>query len=304
MIQKATFEDKEKVYRLWKNAFSFDDGGSIDYYFESIFREENCYVIKNKEGVISTLCFNKHSLFLHGKRIKTSLICGVATTHNYRHQGYMDRLMREVLEELEHQELITLIQAYSPELYLKYGFEMVYYRKKYHLFAHQVTRCSLKGIEMDFSDEELVLLYNKFMSLFTGYYIRNELYYKNLRRELYAESGRMVGYRNEDGLLEGYMIYYIENNEIKIEEIQYLNSLAFIKLLNYCLDLKEEIIVYVSENELIELMVENYAPEQIGYMMARVNDYELFQQLYGEKVQNVKEAFDISGRPLFIREDW
>jgi hypothetical protein len=304
MIQKSTLEDREKVYRLWKNVFSFDDGGSIDHYFEHIFKEENCYVIKNKEGIISTLCYNKHSLFLHGKRIKASLICGVATNYNYRHQGYMDRLMREVIEELEHQELITLIQAYSPNLYLKYGFEMVYYRKKYHLFPHQVAKCSLKGIEMDFSDEELVGLYNKFMSLFDGYYIREADYYENLRHELYAESGRMITYRNEDGVLEGYMVYYIDEEEIRIEEIQYLNSYAFIKLLNYCFDLKEEITVYVSQNELVELMVENYTPEQVGYMMARINDYELFRQLYGENVENVKEAFDISGKPLFIRENW
>ena len=304
MIKKATLEDKEKVYHLWKSVFAFDDGGSIDYYFNHIYQDNNCFVIKNKEGIISTLCYNKHSLFLNGKRLKASFICGVATSYSYRHQGYMHRLMQEVLDELAQQELITFIQAYSPGLYKKYGFEMIYTRKKYHLQPSQVIRCSLSGIEHTFTDEELVTLYNKFTSLFDGYYIRDIDYYRNFRNELNAESGRMITYRNEEGILEGYMVYYTANNEVRIEEIQYLNSLAFIKLLNYAFEINTDVTLFVSEREAIEMIVSDVYPERVGLMMARVNDYELFNKLYSVNVSSVQEAFDISNKPLFIRETW
>jgi len=304
MIQKAIAEDKEKVYYLWKSVFSFDDGGSIDYYFKNLYKDNNCYVIKNPEGIISTLCYNKHSLLLNGKRIKASFICGVVTAYAYRHQGYMNTLMKEVLEELECQELVTLIQAYNPKLYLRFGFEMVYFRKEYHLFSKQVKRCSLVGIEKIFSDEELVKLYREFMVYFDGYYMRDTSYYQNYRDELQAEGGKMIAYRNEEGILEGYMVYYLERDEIKIEEIQYLNSLAFLKLLNYAFDMRNEIRLSVSKDEAIELMIPDVHFQQKGFMMARINDYELFNRLYDVNVSNVIEAFALSGKPLYIRESW
>ena len=40
------------------------------------------------------------------------MIVGVATKEEYQGQGYMTKLLNEIISQLEHQELLTMIQAY------------------------------------------------------------------------------------------------------------------------------------------------------------------------------------------------
>ena len=48
MVTKAEAKDKQQILSLWKEAFSFDDGGYTKFFFERYYKDEHAYVIKEE----------------------------------------------------------------------------------------------------------------------------------------------------------------------------------------------------------------------------------------------------------------
>ena len=111
MISKALPQEKKIVYGIWKQVFAGDDGGYTDYFFRTLYKPENTLVLKESGNIVSTLMRIPHSIMLAGHILETSMILGVATIPSYRKRGCMHELMNDVLDEVEHRELVTLIQA-------------------------------------------------------------------------------------------------------------------------------------------------------------------------------------------------
>lgn len=304
MITKALASDTREIYQMWKTMFAFDDGGSIDHYFKYHYHPENCYLIRQGNDIASSLSVHPHTINLNGVKIRASLISGVVTAFNYRQQGMMTKLMTEVLEELETQELVTLIQAYQPSIYEKFGFEMVYFRKKYHFTRNQISVYNTKGIGKEYEAEELAKLYQEFTAHFDGYYIRDVDYYQQYVSGIEAEKGKIIVYRDKTHKLSGYMIYYPDGDKIRIDEIIYQGSVALLKLINYALELSSVVSVTVSQAENLGKIIPTAIEEPVEFMMARVNDYSLFNRLYNSNAHTVKEAFGLNKKPLYIHEYW
>lgn len=90
------------------------------------------------------------------------MILGVATLPSYRKRGCMHELMNDVLDEVEHRELVTLIQAYNPSMYIQFGFEMVYYRRRYTVQRSQIPTCSNEGLTYKIKSEDLLEVYTAY----------------------------------------------------------------------------------------------------------------------------------------------
>ena len=88
------------------------------------------------------------SIMLAGHILETSMILGVATIPSYRKRGCMHELMNDVLDEVEHRELVTLIQAYNPSMYTQFGFEMVYYRRRYTVHRPPDSALQQRGLNL------------------------------------------------------------------------------------------------------------------------------------------------------------
>lgn len=303
MIVKARNEDKNEIYRAWKEYFAFDDGGSIDFYFDFIFDPKYCYTIRMNDEVVAALSAHKHDLSLHHRQIKASLISGVYTKKNHRRKGYMKQLMMAVLDELQHQELVTLIQAYDPSLYTPFGFEPVYYKATYTVYRDMVPQIATNDIGKEFTPSDLKKIYDNFTRRFTGYYVRSladfELYIQGLQ----AERAKIIVYR-QNNIVMGYAIYYEFISYLRVTEIVYLTGRAFLTMMSYLLDLNSKVKVMVSKSENIGKVIPNMEKQLDIFMMARVNDYQMFNAFYRTKVNNVQDAFSVSGLPLFINEFW
>lgn len=302
MIVNATLQDKLHIYELWKKAFGENDRGYIDYFFGEMFLQSDTLINKENGRVFSTLTRRKNDIMLNGRILKASFFLGVVTEKEFQGKGMMHELMNEALKDAERQELITLIQSADPLLYASFGFETVYKRKRYRLEKGQVQKCTLQGVSAAVSDKELMRAYAEFVSYFDGYMIRDEKYYARLRREVAAQKGQIVAYFNSDKRIEGYAILYPGDGCILVHEIVYKSSTALIKLLNVAFRMNDRLVLVTSEAEQIEKVIPGIMAENIEFMMARINDYELFNRFYGKNVKNVQEAFNLSGKPLYIHE--
>ena len=174
MISKALPQEKKIVYGIWKQVFAGDDGGYTDYFFRTLYKPENTLVLKESGNIVSTLMRIPHSIMLAGHILETSMILGVATIPSYRKRGCMHELMNDVLDEVEHRELVTLIQAYNPSMYTQFGFEMVYYRRRYTVHRSQIPLCSNEGLTYKVQSQDLLDVYTAYVRRFDGFYLRTK----------------------------------------------------------------------------------------------------------------------------------
>ena len=102
--------------------------------------------------------------------------------------------------------------------------------------------------------------------------------------------------------IQGYATLLLDKQTIKIEECIYLNSVALYKLLNVALQQRHTAYLHVSANEDLSILLKGAKASRYGFTMARINDYELFNRLYGSKVNNVIDAFKLGNKPLYMNE--
>ena len=215
MIRNALESEKSAIYRIWKEMFSFDDQGYTDYYFAELYRAKDTLVYVKDDKIVSTLQKRGHVMMLHDKPIACYMLVGVATLPGYQKQGYMKALMDAALDEASRQCLVTCLQAYNPELYKPFGFEMLYSRKKYQFHRDDFPKYKTMGISQNMNYKDMVSLYRKFCSSFNGYMVRDERYYKRLEKQLEMEGLKILRFCNLDIDKNFYGVISVIDKEVK-----------------------------------------------------------------------------------------
>lgn len=303
MIQKAIPTQVAEIKELWNICFLSEDKRYTDYYFQNLFDCDNCLVYVLNGKVISSLIRAPHSFVLHGKVLRSSMILGVCTHPDYRHQGYMKKLLQTVLDACEHTELITLIQAYQPALYEPFGFRMIYRRLAFELNAGDLPRTNQFGLSYDPKPLDLLKVYSVYIKHFNGFYARDLSYFVKYRKEIIAQGGKIVAYYDGQDQIQGYASLLPQSNkQVVVEEIVYLDTHCLIKLINAAALEKENIIVEVSGAEDLCHIFPKAKKKNYDSTMARLNDADLFSKLYGRNVKTVEEAFGLYKKPLNLNE--
>lgn len=302
MIREARKEDKQDVYALWKLAYPSHSRNYLNFYFKNHFDKGTCILIELDNRIISSLQMNEHIMRIFGKKVNISYILGVSTLPDYRRRGHMKTLMESAIDEASHNHMVTLIKAFNPKLYEQFGFETLYYHKFYTIPKDQLQNVSTTHISYTADAEELVKVYQQFVSHFDGYYIRNIEYYSSLLNEMVINQKQMVVYRNRRGEVSGYLIYQFKKEGVHVEEAVYLESVVLTRMLKAALGKADEITVEVSNSEKLEKIFPMIIAKRQPAMMVRVNNLALFNNLYNTNAKNSKEAFSIMKKPLWCHE--
>lgn len=302
MIKDAMLRDKQEIYEIWKSAYPTRERNYLNFFFKHIYDEGKSIVCEQDGRIISTLQYHEHIMMFQKRKLSTSYIMGVATLPDYRLRGHMRRLMESTLDELSRNHLITLIQAFNPKLYEQFGFETIYYHKHYTIHAKYLEKINIHGVDRNFTASELLGLYKKYVKHFDGYYIRDMAYYENFMRMAMINRGNICVYRNKKDEITGYAYYVENNNEVEIKEIIYLESIALLKMMKYVLGRYPDVNICVSQAERLEKLFPLAIPKKVPFMMARINNYELFNKLYNCDVRKPSQAYEILNKPLFINE--
>lgn len=301
MITKASGLDKQEVYQMWKTIFADDDNGYTDFYFKTYYRNEDTFVKKIGEEVVGCCSKHPHTIMLHDRLLRCSMIVGMAVKPTYRKRGIMHEMMKSIMDEIDHQELITMIQAYQPSLYEPFGFEKVYSRRYWTIHRQEVKKVKPEISTLMFP-KDCLKLYAEFVSRFNGFVVRDIAYFDSMLKEIEAENGKMIAYYN-DRKIEGYATLYLENGKVVLRECLYLTSTALLHMVNYALGLRPEILLHASSAENLSKLFPYSSYEEVGYTMVRLNNKELFNRLYNCNVNNAKEAMNLIDKPLYMHEN-
>jgi predicted acetyltransferase len=300
-VVMADVNDKPDIYRLWKQAFSHDDGGYTDHYFKSLYDQADTYLLRDEQEIYCTLQVQKHVMMLHGKLIEYGFIMGVVTPPQFRRQGMMRKLMNEVLAILDRQCLVSVIQGYQPEIYYEYGFMPTYYQQQLRLERSKQSGRDSKGVVFGYQPQLMAELYQAFTQHFNGYRQRDILYYQQWLPSLQAMGYQVALCYSDSEMVIGYMVYKVLDHLLAIEEIIYINAPTLRRLVNFGFSIAEQVQLKVSVAEHIERLFVVSEQQIIMSTMVRINDYHLFNELYGRQVSEVSEAM-AAEKPLYFNE--
>ncbi|MFV0380012.1 MAG: GNAT family N-acetyltransferase [Anaerorhabdus sp.] len=298
MIRQATKREKEQIKKMWVEHFTYDKIKYVEYYFNERFDEKNTLIYEENGVVLSSIQHLPYEMMFNNRILKTSLISGIGTFLTYESEILIDA----ILNTCEHQELITLASAENPELFLIYGFEEIYLQNEIRIKREDLKNIGNHGCSYEASSVDMVKLYASFVKHFSGYTIRDVKYFDNLKKEVEAKNGKIISYYN-NGLIEGYGILLPKSgSEVYLEECIYLNSKALTKLVNLALQHRSNCILKTSSAEDLSAFFPRCEIISKNYMLARINDFDLFNRLYRSSATTTKEAYAIAGKGLFIRE--
>ncbi|MBQ9037127.1 MAG: GNAT family N-acetyltransferase [Erysipelotrichaceae bacterium] len=300
MIRSAKNSDRKTIYDLHSSNVSVDRYDDMEYYFARLFDADKVIVNDHNSHVVASLQVNYHTMILNDIRVGASTILGQITTE--QNKEYFRELMNDVLDEVSRKTLVTLLLTNKPNDYTQYGFEAIYKRKTYNISRSDLKNRSFDGVGGPFEISELVKVFREFASHFNGYYERDNNYWIEAFRQYQFLRRNIVSYRNEEGKVEGYMVYQITQQKIYVDELVYLNGTALIRLICYALKFKNNIEVTVSENEDLSKAMPKIRSTSRTVMMARINDYPLFNKLFESDVRKVREGFGLCDKPLYINE--
>lgn len=304
MIEYKEFEDKDSVYELVSSTHPGKEKNFLKFIFANIYDDAQGLVYREDGKLVSTMLSSNHDLVFRDKILNCSYIYGVSTHPDYRLQGYMNKLMSEELQKQSYNCLITFVEAYNPKVYRKYGFEVVGYRKRFSIASKEIRVTNTKGVGGEYKLDELVELYSEFSKHFDCYYLRDINYYEKYISMIESSNGNIVVYRNKLGKVTGYCVYYERDELIEVKELLYLDALSLYKLLRYAIGYSNYISLEVSKNERIEKLFKTAIPRSMACVMARINDYNLFNKLFICNCKNTEEAFRILKKPVLINEKY
>lgn len=302
MIEYGQESDVAEILELCLTTHPARERDFLQYYFHTQFQKGKSYFIREDEKLVSCMQMQEHEVVFQDHILLCSYIFGVSTHVDYRLRGFMDSLMNHVLDVCHQNYLITFIEAYNPKLYKKYGFETISYRKKYSISASDLKVKNTVGVSAQVEAEQLATLYNEFSKRFDCFYVRDEAYYEAYLQAIESSKGKVALYHDPKGMLKGYCVYYEQDDQVEVKELIYLDALAVYKLLKYAIAYMPYISLEVSNNERIEKIFKRSIPRTNTCVMARINNYTLFEKLYGESAKHVEAAFRVLKKPVLINE--
>ena len=302
MMQRAKTENIDEIKELWAICFPDVDARYREFFLKSVLQPEDCYIKVLEGKIVAALVRNKHAYMFNSRVLQASMIMGVCVHPDYRHRGYMHELMDLIVDACEHSELLTLIQTEHPEGYEPFGFRTIYNRMQFQIERKDVKRITNFGCAYDPTPIDLLKVYSAFIKRFNGFYTRTLEDFVRFKKEIKAVGGKVVAYYNGKDQIQGYAAMIPDGNQLRVQEIVYLDSMSLIKLCNAALQEKKIVNLYVSEAEDLSLVFPDALKKEYGSTMVRLNDAKLFSKAFRRRVENVEEAFALSHKPLNLNE--
>ncbi len=300
-MKRATTNLMGNVKEVWLTCFPDDNKRVVDYLFKSVLVPHDTIIEVKDNRLASALSKVGGAIMFNGRVIGASTIVLAASMPKYQGLGLTENMLLSMIDNLEHSELVSLACCKNPELFIKYGFKVLYRRNKFELTRDDVQRITNDGCLFDPSALDLLKIYSSFMKRFNGYRVRTVKDFEKLRQGIVEQGGKIVAYY-ENNEIKGYGILRIENKVIYMDECVYTDTLSLYKLINVALQQRHTLYLSVSSAENLEKLFKNAKHEVVDYMMMRLNNKELFNRLYNTGVYRVEELADLNEKPLYVSE--
>ncbi|WP_166082457.1 hypothetical protein [Erysipelothrix anatis] len=259
----------------------------------SFLTHDNTFVFQNESSKMGHAVIMPKVLELHGKRLKASYIIDI--------EDEDETILEELVAASSHEELVTLLQSSDARKYEAIGFEPVVEIMEYNIQASSLPELGVEGIVLDPVNQDLVSVYNRFTKHFTGYFIRDASSFEAMKKELDSIRGGIIGF-SENGILVGYAIYENKGSFMKIRECIYEKSGHLLRMLSFLSRGKSRIILQTSVSEHINRLIPDAKRVKKHFLLARINDKQLFERLFHIKIISSYSGFNAFGKPLWNRD--
>src|SRR5690625_2217754 len=225
MIRILKPNEFEKSFQLSSYAFQFDDTESERKKREETLKPLNTigYFVKN--DLAAKLTVLPKQIYFNSRKISIGTILGVATWPEHRRQGMIDKLIKESIHKMyEDGQVLYLLVPFSYAFYEKYGWSVFSKKLKVKTNINNIKRLSSSQGQLIRNNnlEQIKYVYQLYSKEFVGFLSRDDKWWSN---QVLRDNHSLV-YLNENKEAEGYLIYNIKNEILKIEEIVYLSKEA------------------------------------------------------------------------------
>ncbi len=276
-IRYAKDNDIDSIKDIWNYCFN-DEEGFVDYYFNYKYKNYNTVVIEEDENIVSSLQLNQYKLKLNSKIYDTSYVVGVSTFPEARGMGYMKNIMEFSLNEMYNKgQFVSILMPIDYRLYRKYGYEQCYDQIEYNLGVEELKNFKIKGKMIKAKDsniKDLINISNSFLKDTNGNIERDQAYYENLFKEVKSENGHI--YIHEDEKVKGYIIYFLNGDNMFVREIYYKNIDSLKTMLKFIYNHNtqcKKVTISAPINDKIRFILDNPKTSDIKikpFMMGRI----------------------------------
>lgn len=230
----------EQVKELWDYCFEKKDTSFFQWYFSQYCPKQNTVLGAFLENDLAgMLHLNPYTISLNGCKIDTSYIVGVATSPLYRRKGVLKNLLISSFAKMrEENQALAILMPSAIGVYMPYGFSFCYQQMRYNLPTTDLINDFPKVEDFVFSFVQvedysiLKKVYDKAVKDFNGFVVREQSNWENILNEFKAGGGNILVAR-KDADYVGYMLYFFENNSLKIMELVGLNQEVKKSFLSY-----------------------------------------------------------------------
>jgi uncharacterized protein len=196
----------KEMYHLYKNSFD-EKKCYIDYFFLYQTSLDQMYFVKNNQVIVSGQHIIMKSLLFNDVIIDVPFIVATATHQEYRHQGFMKRLMKDTFDnKYIKAHACVMLYPEDEKYYKKIGFIPLNFKN----FEHKNWNKKVCSLVQTIDPSILHALYETFMKDKNGYFLRSQAYYESALHQAYLSSfsysliyceNQVLGYILHDGIL-------------------------------------------------------------------------------------------------------
>lgn len=222
MICYLNSQKKNDCRSLWEEAFPEDSQAFIDYYFTEKIKDNRILVLKEEAEIAAMLHLNPYRVNVRGQVWYSDYIVGVATRQDKRRKGYMGRLLKHMLRELDEEGMpFCFLMPAAAAIYEPYDFVYIFDKPVWSIRPEYGTPGALeyrllppKGSWTGNSTfvESIAEWMNRWLAQrYQVFARRDEGYLKRLMKEIASEDGSfsvlydgdlVVGYQSEWGTIK------------------------------------------------------------------------------------------------------
>lgn len=288
MKLKKNQENLKQIASLIKYAFGKNNNLLHDNNFMSRYDHSNGYGFFNDDKLTSYIMVNKFKSEVFGHHVPMAGIGYVASYPEYRGQGHISKLMKEILNDLHDEGIpFTNLAPFSESFYRHYGFSNSIYQKEYRFsggalrtFKLPRTGHVIRGKWDDLMVQNGVIqLYER--QLHTDderNTVIREAWWWN-RMDTYYHNRNIAVYIDSNGRPISYLIYRIQGDVFLTDELYSITAKGLVSLLGFMgshAGAIKEFRMTLPEHSLIGELFPEQNQLKISlhpYMMSRIVDF-------------------------------
>lgn len=221
--------------------------------------------------------------WINGVQYRMGGIASVSTWPEYRRQGAVSKLLTYALEYMKEQgHVVSFLHPFAIPFYRKFGWELYVDYKVYELESRQLPHLfTIEGkIERTTSSSDAMKqLYDRYARGFNGTLARDEEWWQE--RVFLGKKMNAALYWNEEEQAEGYILYRVENFEMEIKELVFVNETARRSLWKFIANhdsMINKVKLKAPADDSLPFLLPDprFKQELVPYFMARIVDVESF----------------------------